>query len=132
MMGQEETINKFLQENSAYSQSKRINLCEVCKNGRIIPRYILCIRNNELISGICVSCENFELDADVFDYDHKFRCKLCIHSLYMAKNDSCKGLFCSYNKSNDSKYYWISEAKAYSCQNFKFNYKNHERMQRKS
>ena len=119
-MDQVEAVIELLREFPRYSQSKRINLCEVCTHGRLIPRYILCKCYNSLSSDLCAACDNFELNTDVFQYDHKFRCRLCVHSTYLEKDEFCKGLFCTYNDSEDSIPYWISESKAHSCQNFKF------------
>lgn len=119
-MDQVEAVKDLLRDNPAYSRLKKINLCEVCQHGSLIPKYILCLRNSELNSGICVECEDFELDTHIFMYDHKFRCRLCAHSTYMEKDENCKGLFCTYSKMEHATPVWISEVKAHSCTNFKF------------
>lgn len=120
-MDQVDSIIQFLQDHPAYSRQKRINLCEICKYGNLIPRYILCLRNNELNSGLYVSCEDFAINEDSLKFDNKFRCRLCVHSVYLEKNNSCKGLFCTLTKHENEKPQWISEVKASSCTDFKFN-----------
>ena len=120
-MDQTTLINQLLRDHPEYSRLKRINLCDICEYGNIIPRYILCLRNNELNSGACVKCEDFTIDEDKLRNNQKCRCKLCIYSTYLEKSSSCSGLFCTHHsKAKNGCPVWISEVMANSCQEYKF------------